>query len=73
MAKARVPAGPFVIAYILTPIAETNLRSGLVIYDGSYLPLLTRPVCAAFLALAAASLVWSLWSELRPARKEVAR
>lgn len=72
MAKARVPAGPFVIAYILTPIAETNLRSGLVIYDGSYMPLFTRPVCAAFMAVAVASLVWSLWNELKPARKEAA-
>lgn len=73
MAKARVPAGPFVIAYILTPIAETSLRSGLVIYDGSYLPLFTRPVCAAFLAIAAASLLWSLWNELKPVRKEAAQ
>ncbi|WP_018699209.1 tripartite tricarboxylate transporter permease [Amorphus coralli] len=73
MAKAKVPAGPFIIAYILTPIAETNLRSGLVIYDGSFVPLLTRPVCAAFLALAAVSLIWSLWTELKHARRTPAR
>ena len=72
MSRARIPAGPFIIAYILTPMAETSLRSGLVTYDGSYLPLLTRPVCLFFLVIAAVSVVWSLWGELRPARKREA-
>ena len=65
MIKARIPPGPFIIAYVLTPMAEKSLRSGLVIYDGSYVPLLTRPICGFFLAVAVISVVWSLWSELR--------
>ncbi|WP_011582362.1 MULTISPECIES: tripartite tricarboxylate transporter permease [Chelativorans] len=72
MHKAKIPTGPFIIAYILTPMAEENLRSGLVIYDGSYLPLLTRPVCAIFLAVAVAFIVWALVSELRSFRKAAA-
>lgn len=69
MARARIPAGPFIIAYILTPMAEQNLRSGLVIYDGSFLPLLTRPVPAVFLAIALAAVVWALWGEWKAGRK----
>jgi len=29
MVRARIPLGPFIIAFILTPMAEENLRSGL--------------------------------------------
>ena len=65
MNRARIPTGPFIIAYILTPMAEENLRSGLVIYDGSFLPLLTRPVPAVFLAIAVLSVIWALTSEAK--------
>ncbi|EKF19418.1 tripartite tricarboxylate transporter permease [Nitratireductor pacificus] len=70
MHKARIPAGPFIIAYILTPMAETSLRSGLVIYEGSFLPLLTRPVSAVFLAIAVLSVVYSLASEWRAYKRK---
>ncbi|MCB8840540.1 tripartite tricarboxylate transporter permease [Aurantimonas sp. VKM B-3413] len=68
MQKAKIPTGPFIIAYILTPMAEQNLRSGLVVYDGSFLPLLTRPICLVFLVIAVASIVWALWGELTAAK-----
>ncbi len=60
MIQARVPTGPFIIGYILAPIAEVNLRSGLMIYDGSFLPLVTRPVSLAFLVVAFATAFWPL-------------
>lgn len=69
MDKARIPAGPFIIAYVLTPMAEKSLRSGLVIYDGSYVPLITRPLSALFLVVAVASIVWSVWTEIRALRE----
>ncbi len=58
MSTAKVPTGPFVIGYILAPIAEVQLRSGLQLYDGSFVPLLTRPVSLAFLAIAVLTLFW---------------
>lgn len=67
--KAKVPVGPFIIAYILTPIAEINLRSGLVLYDGSYVPLVTRPISLFFVAASVATLLWVTISSLREARK----
>lgn len=56
MQRAGVPVGPFIIGYILAPIAEEQLRAGLMVYDGSFLPLLTRPLSLAFLIVAAATL-----------------
>lgn len=64
MSRIRMPVGPFVIGYILAPIAEVKLRSGLMIYDGSFLPLLTRPVSALFLAIALITACWPLLASL---------
>ena len=69
MTKARIPTGAFIIAYILTPMAEQNLRSGLVIYDGSFMPLFTNPVSGILLAIAVLSLVWSLRGEWKFRKK----
>ncbi len=60
MMSARMPTGPFIIGYILAPIAEVQLRSGLMIYDGSFLPLITRPVSLAFLLIAVLTAFWPL-------------
>ena len=60
MMRARMSAGPFIIGYILAPIAEVQLRSGLMIYDGSFLPLLTRPVSLGFLLFAVVTAFWPL-------------
>ncbi len=57
MTKAKIPLGPFIIGYILAPIAERELRSGLMVYDGSFWPLLTRPVSAALIVVAVVTLV----------------
>jgi len=38
MRKASIPHAPFVIGLVLTPIAEQNFRTGLMISGGSLLP-----------------------------------
>jgi len=60
MMRAKIPTGPFIIGYILAPIAEVQLRSGLMVYDGSFWPLITRPISAAFILLAVVTLFWPL-------------
>ena len=52
MNKHGLPTGPFVIGYVLAPIAETQLRSGLMISDGSLMPLVSRPISLACLIIA---------------------
>ncbi len=63
--KASIPLGPFVIGLILGPLAEKNLRSGLMMSDGSLMPLVDRPLCLAFVIIALLTLVWTLYRELK--------
>jgi putative tricarboxylic transport membrane protein len=64
MMRTGMSTGPFIIGYILAPIAEVQLRSGLMIYDGSFLPLLTRPVSLVFLMFAVITAFWPLLRRL---------
>ena len=68
MSVARVPTGPFIIGYILAPIAEVQLRSGLQLYDGDFLQLLARPISAAFLIIAVLTLFWPALQNLKKRR-----
>ena len=53
----KIPLAPFVIGFVLGPVAEENLSAGLMSSDGSFLPLLTRPISAVLLLLAAGLLL----------------
>ncbi|MDW4497188.1 tripartite tricarboxylate transporter permease [Sulfitobacter sp. D35] len=55
---ARVPLGPFVIGFVLSPIAEEQLRASLMLSDGDVLGILERPWALAFLALSVLTLAW---------------
>lgn len=60
MERVKMPLGPFVIGFVLAPIAEEQLRSGLMSTGGSLEPLFTRPFAASFLAISIASLCWPM-------------
>jgi putative tricarboxylic transport membrane protein len=55
---AKVPLAPFVIGLVLAPVAETELRSGLMATGGDIAPLFLRPISGTFLAVAALALIW---------------
>ncbi len=59
--KLRVPLAPFVIGFVLAPIAEEHLSAGLMQSGGNLLPLITSPIAATFCLLAAVI----LWISLR--------
>ena len=63
--RAKVPLGPFVIGFVLAPLAEEKLRSGLMMTAGSLEPMFTRPLPLVFLVVSLVLLVWPLWSEWR--------
>lgn len=50
--KANLPLSPCLIAYILGPTLENNLRRALIMNDGSLLPFITRPISVVFLLCA---------------------
>jgi putative tricarboxylic transport membrane protein len=60
MERGGFPLGPFVIAFILTPIAESKLRSGLMITDGDVWPLFTQPLSGMLMLIAVALFLWPL-------------
>ncbi len=63
--KAKFPLGPFVIGYVLTAFLEENLRSGLQSSDGSFLPLLTRPLSLVFVLIAVFFLILPSYTDWR--------
>lgn len=52
MNRAKIPMAPFVIGFVLAPIAETHLIEGLMQSGGSFLPLFTRPTALVLLLAA---------------------
>jgi len=47
--RGKIPLAPFVIGFILAPIAEENLLVGLMASNGSYLPIIQSPFSLLFL------------------------
>jgi len=66
--KCGIPQTPFIIGLILGPMAETNLRRGLMLTDGNFMGFLTEPISGAFLALSVASVVLHIYQEHRARR-----
>ena len=60
MDRWKIPAAPFVIGFVLGPIAEEHLSAGLMESGGSYLPLATRPISLTFCLMSACLLIWSV-------------
>ena len=60
MSKIKMPSSPIVLAVILGPMLETNLRKAVLMYEGSYSFLYTRPITVVFLILTIISVVSAL-------------
>ena len=63
--KFGIPQPPFIIGFILGPMAEVNLRRGLMLSDGNFIGFLTAPISGCFLALSAASIIWHIYQGRR--------
>ena len=48
----RIPLAPFIIGFVLGPIAEKNLSIGLQSSNGSYWPIVSRPMSCLFIVIA---------------------
>ncbi|MGC9329490.1 MAG: tripartite tricarboxylate transporter permease [Candidatus Hinthialibacter sp.] len=60
MRRYGFPAAPIVLALILGPMAESNLRRALMLPDASALMFLTRPISAVLLIIAAGTVLFGL-------------
>lgn len=65
LGKMDIPSSPILLAIILGPMAETNLRKALLMYDNSWSFLYERPIALAFVLLA----IFSVYSTLKMKKK----
>jgi putative tricarboxylic transport membrane protein len=70
--KIGYEAAPFVLAFVLGPMLENNLRKALIISQGELSIFVTRPISVVCLALAAVLLLVPLVPLLRQKREKVA-
>ncbi|MBQ9197238.1 MAG: Tat pathway signal protein, partial [Clostridia bacterium] len=68
--KLDIPSTPFILGFILGPLAEVNYRRGMIRTKGSFGPFLTSPISAIFLGIAILVLVLYATKPLRQKRKE---
>lgn len=66
--KLDFPLAPVLLTFILTPMMERSLFRSLVMSQGDASILVTRPISAAFLVLAALILLSFSWRAIRPVR-----
>jgi putative tricarboxylic transport membrane protein len=69
---AKVPLAPFVVGLVLAPMAESELRAGLMSSAGSFRPFIERPIACGMLVIAAVLFVWPFWREWRKGRRNLA-
>jgi putative tricarboxylic transport membrane protein len=58
--KYEFPLSPILLALILGPMSESNLRRFMQIDDGRFWKVFTKPICVIFIVLALGSLVTSV-------------
>ena len=59
------PMPPLVLAFVLGPMMEENLRRAMILYDGSFSFLWSRPVTLAVGLVVTAIVTWRAWVALR--------
>jgi putative tricarboxylic transport membrane protein len=72
MRKFGYEPAPLVLAFVLGPLMENNLRKALILSDGSFAIFVERPISLVCLALALAILISPLLPMLRARRKALA-
>ena len=68
--RMKIPLAPFVIGFILAPVAEENLQAGLMASSGSFLPLIQRPISLIFVVSSLVLLAVSLYKRFKYGRSK---
>ena len=67
--KYQFPLSPILLALILGPMSESNLRRFMQIDDGQFWRIFTKPICVIFLVLAIGSMVTSVINQKKINRR----
>jgi putative tricarboxylic transport membrane protein len=73
MRKLKYEGAPLVMAFVLGPLLELNLRRSLIVSDGSFWIFFSRPISAVILILALVILGTSILSKFRGKKREIAQ
>jgi putative tricarboxylic transport membrane protein len=71
MRKFRYECAPLVLAFIMGPILEQNLRQALLMSHGSFIIFVTRPISAVTLAIAFLLLLSNVLPSMKKKREKV--
>jgi putative tricarboxylic transport membrane protein len=63
--KFEYEMAPLILAFVLGPMFETNLRQSLMLSQGSFLIFFTRPICAVFIGIATLLLILPFFLNLK--------
>jgi len=72
MKKLNYEGAPLVMAFVLGPLLELNLRRSLIVSDGSFWIFFSRPISAGILILALVILGTSILSKFSGKKREIA-
>ncbi len=70
MNKFGYPAAPLLLGFILGPLMEEHFKRALLMSRGQFDIFWERPISAVFLAIAACLLAYSVFTMLRPRKKQ---
>src|SRR5690625_2976270 len=65
MLKGKYPLTPLILGFILGPILEINLRRGLQLTGGDFVPFITSPIAATFFVITILSVVFAIRKDLK--------
>jgi len=63
--KLKFPITPIILGFILGPIAETNLRRGLMSTQGDFMPFLTEPIPLVFWIVTLLSIILAILKNIK--------
>ena len=72
MLKLKIPAAPFLIAFILGPMLEDNFRQSLLISKGGMGIFFSTPICLFFWFLTILVIGFTIWSQVKLKRNILA-
>lgn len=72
MKKLSIPQAPIILGFILGPIIELYLRSGLQKSHGSFIPFITSPISGTFLLITVVVLAFTVRGEIRKLKQSKA-
>lgn len=66
--KFSYEGAPLILAFVLGPLFEVNLRRSLLISEGSFAIFFTRPIALGAILLSAALILWSFYKFLKKSK-----